>query len=324
MLKLHLQLFSDNLNKTTSPDLAVEMQTYYSDYLIDIAGPKLVHEQFGDKYPIPKNQGKTVQLRKYKPLDKATDPITEGVTPAGNKLTVEAVTGEIMQYGDFIQMTDMLQLTALDNNVVQATKLLGAQAGRTLDTITREILNTGTNVYYAGGKTSRAALDQNCKVSVDLIYQVATKLKTNNADPVDDCYVAIIHPHAAYDLMKDERWIDAHKYVNPKNIYTGELGKIGGVRFVESSDAKIWTGTGCPSGLAVYSTLVFGAHAYGVTEVTGGGLQHIVKQLGYGDDPLNQRSSCGWKATRAVELLVDEYMIRIESCSSYSDSAASN
>jgi N4-gp56 family major capsid protein len=45
-------------------------------------------------------------------------------------------------------------LTAIDNNLVQATKLLGQQAGRTLDTITREELNGGTNVIYSGGATA--------------------------------------------------------------------------------------------------------------------------------------------------------------------------
>ena len=75
---------------------------------------------------------------------------------------------------------------------------------------------------------------------------------------------------------------------------------------------------------AVFGTLVLGAHAYGVTELEGGGLEHIVKQLGYGDDPLNQRASVGWKGMRAAERLVEQYMVRIESLSSYSASAAAN
>ena len=70
--------------------------------------------------------------------------------------------------------------------------------------------------------------------------------------------------------------------------------------------------------------LVLGAHAYGDTMIEGGGLEHIVKQLGYGEDPLNQRSACGWKATKAAKRLVEEYMVRIESCSSYSSEVAAN
>ena len=136
-----------NIQKTT--DLSAEMKTYYEKRLIDLASPKLVHDQFGDKYPIPRNGGKSIEFRKYSPLDKATAPITEGVTPDGNSLSVSTVTAEVQQYGDWIGMSDMLDMTAIDNNVVQVTKLLGSQAGRTLDTVTREELVGGTNVLFA-------------------------------------------------------------------------------------------------------------------------------------------------------------------------------
>ena len=100
------------------------------------------------------------------------------------------------------------------------------------------------------------------------------------------------------------------------------------IRFIETSEAKIWKDDTCPANgsgrYAVFGTLVLGAHAYGVTELEGGGLEHIVKQLGYGDDPLNQRASVGWKGMRAAERLVEQYMVRIESLSSYSASAAAN
>ena len=119
--------------------------------------------------------------------------------------------------------------------------------------------------------------------------------------------------------------MDIHKYSDPESIFKGEIGSIGNVRFVKSTEAKIWKDDTCPSGLAVFSTLVIGAHAYAVTDVTGGGLQHIVKQLGYGDDPLNQRASVGWKAVRTAEILTNEYMVRIESCSpTYSEKTSAN
>lgn len=327
LLKLKLQLFATQttLLNAVGNDLSPEMKTYYEKRLLDLAEPKLVHDQFADKYPIPKGGGKTIEFRKYSPLAKALTPITEGVTPAGNKLNVSTITATVNQYGDFIQLSDVLELTAIDNNVVQATKLLGSQAGRTLDTITREVLAGGTNVMYAGGKTSRASLAATDKITVDLLFKAKAQLAAMNCEPVDDCYVAIVHPYVAYDLMRDEEWIDAHKYTTSENIYKGEIGKMGGIRFIESTEAKIWKGGSSePSGLAVFGVMVLGRNAYGVTEVTGGGLQHIVKPLGYGDDPLNQRSSCGWKAIKTAERLVEEYMLRIECCSSYSATANAN
>lgn len=319
MFTLNLRLFDTQV--TTQESLSAEMKTFYEKALIQTAEPKLVHDMFADKYDIPANNGKTIEFRKYSPLAKATTPLTEGVTPAGNGLSVSVITSTVKQYGDYIKLSDMLDLTAIDKNVAQSTKLLGSQSGRTLDSITREIINAGTNVIFAakgdGTKVmTRKTLDATCALSVDTIYRAAAQLESMNADGVDDeSFVAIIHPYVAYDLMRSEEWIDAHKYATPENIYKGELGKIGNVRFVKSTEAKIWKDETCPSGLAVFSTLVLGAHAYAVTDVTGGGLQHIVKQLGYGEDPLNQRASVGWKATKTAEILTQEYMVRIESCS---------
>ena len=336
-MKLELQMFADastqlqNTTKTTG--MSAEMKTYYEKRLIDQAEPALVHDQFGDKYPIPANGGKTIEFRKYDSLPKATTPLTEGVTPDGKALNVTTITAEVKQYGDWVPITDTLQLTAIDNNIVQATKIIASQAGRTMDSVVRDILAGGTNVIYApkvadGVETevkSRADLDGTSQLTSKLIMKAATQLKAMNADPIGESYVAIIHPYVSYDLRNDPAWIDVHKYAQPDEIYNGEIGKLHGVRFVETSEAKIWKDTGCPAGLAVFATLILGAHAYGTTEIEAGGLEHIVKQLGYGDDPLNQRASVGWKAHKTAERLVEQYMVRIESCSKeYSGIAAAN
>lgn len=337
-LKLDLQMFAtastQNQNATSASGMSAEMKTFYEKRLIDQAEPALVHDQFGDPYPIPANGGKNIEFRKYDSLPKATTPLTEGVTPDGQTMNVSTVTAEVKQYGGWVPITDTLQLTAIDNNIVQATKIIASQAGRTLDTIVRDVLAGGTNVIYApkigeGGAetavTSRATLDATCQLTSDLIARAATQLKAMNADPIGTSFVGIIHPYVAYELRRDPDWIDVHKYAQPDEIYNGEIGTLHGVRFVETREAKIWKGTGCPAGLAVFSTLILGAHAYGSTEIEGGGLEHIVKQLGYGDDPLNQRASVGWKAHKTAERLVEQYMVRIESCSArYSATAEAN
>ena len=337
-MKLDLQMFAtastQNQNTTGASGMSAEMKTFYEKRLIDQAEPALVHDQFGDPYPIPANGGKNIEFRKYDSLPKATTPLTEGVTPDGQTMNVSTVTAEVRQYGGWVPITDTLQLTSIDNNILQATKIIASQAGRTLDTIVRDVLAGGTNVLYApkigeGGAetavTSRATLDATCQLTSDLIARAATQLKAMNADPIGTSFVGIIHPYVAYDLRRDPDWIDVHKYAQPDEIYNGEIGTLHGVRFVETSEAKIWKGTGCPAGLAVFSTLILGAHAYGSTEIEGGGLEHIVKQLGYGDDPLNQRASVGWKAHKTAERLVEQYMVRIESCSArYSATAEAN
>ena len=319
-LMYNLQLFAGemNTNVTTSEGLSKDMKTYYSDYLIDNAIPKLVHDQFGQKHPIPKNGGKTIEFRKYSPLGKALTALTEGVTPDGQSLNMSTVEATVAQYGGYITLSDMLLLTAIDNNLVQATKLLGAQAGATLDTITREVLNGGTNVIFAGGKESRTALDATSLLTVDDIKKAVRTLKNQNAEQINGAWVGIIHPDIAYDLTNDPAWKDVKTYSDPNDIYEGEIGKIFGVRFVETTEAKIWAGAG-NGGRAVYSTLILGDNAYGTTEISGGGLEHIVKQLGSAGtgDPLNQRATAGWKATKVAERLVENYMVRIESASTF-------
>lgn len=317
--KYNLQLFAEmNTNITSSEGLSKEMKTYYSDYLIDNAIPKLVHDQFGQKHPIPKNGGKTIEFRKYSPLPKLTTPLQEGVTPDGQSLNMSTVEATVAQYGGYITLSDMLLLTAIDNNLVQATKLLGAQAGATLDTITREVLNGGTNAIFAGGKEARGDLDATSLLTVDDIKKAVRKLKSQNAEQISGSWVGIIHPDIAYDLTNDPAWKDVKTYSDPADIYEGEIGKIFGVRFVETTEAKIWAGAGS-GGRAVYSTLILGDNAYGTTEISGGGLEHIVKQLGSAGtaDALNQRATAGWKATKVAERLVENYMVRIESASTF-------
>ena len=109
----NIQKFADAQTQTTLlPGLSAQMKTYYELSLLDNAEPNLVHNQFGDEYDIPKRGGKTIEFRKYDPLPKALTPITEGVTPKGNKLNVTTVTATVAQYGDYIQLSDMLDLTA--------------------------------------------------------------------------------------------------------------------------------------------------------------------------------------------------------------------
>lgn len=325
LIFINLQLFADlNTNVTGDTGLSVENKTFYDMTLIDEASPNLVHDQFGQKRPIPKNGGKKIEFRKFASLPKALTALTEGVTPDGKKLSVTAIEATVAQYGDYIVQSDILELTTIDNTIVEATKILGRQAGLTLDTITRNVLQSGTNVFYcpkADGTevSARGDLDNTCKLTVDVVNRVVAILRANNAPKINGDYVAIIHPYVSYDLRSDPAWVEAHKYATPENIYEGEIGKIGGVRFVETSEAKIYDG-------GVFGCLFLADGAYGITEITGGGLQTIIKQKGSAGtaDPLDQRSSIGWKAIKTAEILVQPYMMRVECKSAFSGDAEAN
>ena len=395
-------------------DLSAEMKTFYDKALIELATPNLIHDQFGQKRTIPKNGGKSVEFRSFSNLPKATTALTEGVTPTGNKLNVKSIVCTPEQYGDYIELSDVFELTSVDNTVVEATRKLADQAGRTLDTVVRNELNGGTNVMFCpiigddGNETvvrARNKLAKGATLTVKEVYKAAAELKAMNAPKIDGYYVGIIHPYVAYDLMQDagDRWLNVGEYATPEGRFIGEIGCVGGVRFVESSEAKIFaTGTidgrssfkvvnaeessmfivvegtlqemefyptvkirigdeecyvertekgndeghttlfidrmlsqtypkgsevvvigAAKDGNSVFSTLILGADAYGVTELEGG-IENIVKQKGYGNDPLNQRSSVGWKASKCAKRLVEEYMIRIESVSDFAPNAQEN
>ena len=408
LIPISLKYF-DNTNTTLDQDLSVQMKTFYSRYLIVLAEPNLVHDQFGQQHDIPANGGKTIEFRKFDNLPKATKPLVEGVTPHGRKMASSGIYATVNQFGDYIELSDTLMLTAIDNNLVQATKILASQAGRTLDTITREVLAGGTNVQYGDGtKKTRAALvggeaSGNDYLTVKDIRMAVRTLKVMDAPKINGDYADIIHPSCEYDIMDDPAWQAPHQYVDTENIYANEIGRIAGVRFSETTEAKIFhaedlteaardltvasyaskvitvaeaitadeatalvgrkiinggevmeisaaaagaagsatitvkdTPTHTPTaaekvypgeagakGRDVYATLIMGDNAYGVTKITGGGLQHIVKQLGSAGtaDPLNQRATAGWKAYKTAARLVEQYLVRIETCSTFEDGA---
>lgn len=340
-INLNLHLFDNHVNVTTDKrtegqsyptynDLSAEMKTYYDMTLIDEAGPLLVHDQFGQKRPIPQGSGKIIEFRKFATLPKALTPLTEGVTPDGKRLEVTSVTAEVSQYGDYITQSDILELTAIDNTIVEATKLLGKQAGLTLDTVTRNILNSGLNASFASKSSGaavseRTGLDATCELTVKDVRKAVAKLKGQNAPKINGAYAGIIHPYVSYALMNDPEWKYPHQYKDTTNLYENEIGMVAGVRFVESTEAKVWRTSGS-SPHAVFSTLIMGEGAYGVTEISGGGLQTIVKQKGSAGtgDPLDQRSSVGWKAIKTAELLVPQYLVRVESCVADFDNTAEN
>ena len=338
-LELNLQLFADVVNTTASNadgnNLTAEMKTYYANYLLKLMQANLVHTQFGKKDSIPKNGGKTIEYRMFSAFPKVTKALTEGVTPEGAPLNVTTYSKTLEEFGAYSTHTDTLVLTAIDNIISEATEKHAENAVLTLDTITRNELNAGTNVVYAAKDgvrvVSRAALTAEHKLTYNDVAYMATMLKRNNAPKIDGSYIAIIHPDVAQDIMLDERWIDVQKYKNPENVYNGEIGKLHNVRFIESTEAlctKEGVDLGSGKGKAgVYSTLFLGKDAYHVIDVAGAGVEIIVKPAGSAGtaDPLNQRSTVGWKVPMfGAKRTTEQYIWRFESGSSLSDVAIPN
>ncbi len=349
MIPMMLQLFADAgtlvnttqnyVNAYTGAETGFEgentlsstMKTYYDTELLENAKAEFIHEQFARRQSLPKGRGKIVEWRKWNTLKDAT-ALTEGVIPTGQKMGQSSMSQAITQYGTYVTVSDQLELHAIDPVILGATEELGASAGSTQDKLVRDVIAAGTNVQYcakvtdgaATEVTSRAGLSVDAKLTPTEVNKAVTTLKKLKAPRINGKYVAIIHPSVSFDLRESEGWIEAHKYAATTELFNGEIGELHGCRFVESTEAKVWTGEGCPAGLAVYATTFLGKDAYGIIDPEGGNLQMIIKDKSQVGGPLNQFSTIGYKFSGATKILYQDRMVRVESCGAYSDTDEAN
>lgn len=301
-------------NMTTSSALSAGMQTYYNRELLRTFEPNLVHLQFGDEHRMPPHSGLVMNMRKLIPLETNTKALSEGDPGESVMLAETEVTVQLQQYGEYARCTDKLDLTHLDMDIMRRTKLFGDAGARSIDAVVREELAKCSNVIYAGGKASRAKLTAADKLTSRELRKAVKTLKKNHAQTFGGYYVAIIGPDTMYDLQEDEAFVKVSQYQDKENIYTGEVGRLFGVRLVETTEAKIFEGTGA-DGADVASVIVLGQYAYGVTSLKGAKPRVIVKPAGSAGtaDPLDQISTVGWKMDGfGAKLLQPEYAVRIE------------
>lgn len=311
---------------TTTTQVPAGVQAFYDRNLLERAVPSLVHDMFGQRRNIPKNNSLTIKFRRYNALAANVTPLTEGVTPAGKQLGVTDITATLAQLGDFVTLTDLVNMTVEDAVITEATDVLGDQAGDSVDQYIRDILNTGTNVYYAAAVAGRVNVA--AAPSVADVKAIITALKGQNAKPhtqliqgsnktntypIRPSFWAITHTDKIEDYEDLAGWKGVEEYASQGTVDVNEAGALkNGVRFIQTTNAKVFTGAGA-LGVDVYSTLIFGKDAYGVVSLKGQrNVETIVKPLGSGDDPLNQRATVGWKALVTAKILNDNHMMRYE------------
>ena len=306
---------------TTTSGISPSMQSYYDRKMLEHAKTQFVFANYAQKHSIPKNNGKTVQFRRWTlfTADPTTQTLTEGTTPTAQNLAMSAITATVKQYGAYVEVSDLLDLTAIDNVISDSSELLGEQLGNVLDMIVRDAMSATTNIQYADGKTSDNDITAAQKLTVGEIRKAVRTLKKNKARKFTrkggkPHYICIVDPDAVYDLQSDSLWQDVSKYSNAEQIYDGELGKMFGVVFIETTNAKIVQNTANPK-YGVHQTFVFGADSYGVVDVTGqGAIKAIVKPHGSSGtaDPLDQRATVGAKVTAfAACVLNSDWLVSI-------------
>lgn len=313
---------------TTTTQVSHAVNNFYNKKLLERAVPALVHDMFGQLKDIPANNTNVIKFRRYGALSAATTALTEGTTPSSTQLSVTDISATVSQYGAWVEVTDWLSMTTLDPVWTEMAALLGEQAGDSVDQIVRDPLHTGTSVRYAGGQTARGNVTSSDIPAAADIKKIVRTLKGNNArkltqrvapdrgygtSPVDATFIGIVHPNTTYDLKGLTGFIPVQDYASKADLMPHEIGALDEVRFVESTNAKVFSSAGASS-IDVYSTIIMGANAYGVTRIGGNALVNIRKELGSAgtSDPLNQLGSSGWKATVVSKILNDDFIVRYE------------
>lgn len=325
---------------TTITQVPPGVQAFYDRNLLARAQPADVHGRFGQKRPLSKRNGNQIKFRRYSQLAVASTPLTEGVTPAGSSLAVTDLTATLAQYGDFVTLTDLVSMTNQDAVVTETTDVLGDQAGTTIDQARRDVLVAGTNVAYANGVANRAAT--NIKVQAADLDKLIRFLKVQNAKYIKDAimpsqnvgtgsirsaFIGLVHPDVEFDLENITGYRSVSDYGSQEGVIADEIGAYKNIRFVSSTNCKIFAGGGAAgttvyknngTNFDVYVSLFFADNAYGISNLSGEAMSTYVKALGSAGtaDPLEQRSTVGWKATTTTKILNDSWMIRLESAAS--------
>jgi N4-gp56 family major capsid protein len=335
-------------------DISPRTAAYVVKNLLKRAVPYMVIEKFGQQYPIPLNSTRNARFRRYF-LSGATGsagdgvassnfftplsmtPLLEGVTPQGLKLDYKDYIVQLNQYGDFIQITDVVEDTHEDPILSEATEILSESAAQTFEAIRYNVLKAGTNVFY--NPTSRVLT--NGAITLALQRQITTALNRQNAkfitsivssnpnfrtEPVEAAYVALIHPDCETDVRSMAGFIPTKQYgtVTP---WENEIGAVERVRYLTSTvfvpfpDAATSSTKGVfrsTSGTYsdVYPMLFLARDAYGIVPLRGRDslTPTVVNPKPAAGDPLGQRGSVGWKAWQAAVILQDAFMARAEVC----------
>ena len=297
--------------QTVDGAIVVENAVFYNKNLLKRLKAQLKWAKYLQKKSAPKKSGDTISYRRFESLKPTEDPLAEGVTPDGKKLVVTEVKSIVKQYGDYVTISDKFDKVGIDPVLTETSDILGEMAGVLLDNKAKECLTTGTNVVYSGGKTERTAITADDKLTGNDIKLAVKILKKANVKPINGYFIGYIDPDAAFDLPNDTLWQDISKYNGGTQIMEGEIGKLHGVRFIETSNEKVVEGT-----VNVHATVIIGQDCAGITDIEGSSKpEMIVKDFGSAgtDDPLNQRATAGYKTLFDVTRLQELAIVRIES-----------
>ena len=315
-------------DNTTTVEVPAGVNNFYVRTMLKAARPLLVHTRWAQTKNIPRNNSLVIKFRRYSLLSVSTTALTEGVTPTGKQLSVTNITGTVKQYGDFVTLSDLLVFSTLDPILTETADLLGQQMGNSIDQLTRDVVLAGTTVQFASTATSRGTVSAAMKFTKAEATEAVRTLQNNdakpmttmvnpstgfNTQPINRAFIGIISPSTLFDLKDVVGFIRVEEYPNQSNVMEGEVGALDDIRFVLTTNAKVFSAAGS-SGNDVHATLILAKDYYAISAINGEAAKNIIKPLGSAGaaDPLDQRQTSGWKITHVTIRLNENFAVRVE------------
>lgn len=296
--------------------------------------PHLILEKFGQSKPLPEKSSKVMKFRRYNALDATPAALTEGVTPAGQALTVTDVTATLVQYGSRVQISDVIADTHEDPVLQESMTLLGEQAAQMVEKMRFGVVKAGTNVLYSNGS---ARTDVNTVLTLVAQRKATRSLKRQNARPITTVvkstaawgtetvapgFIGLVHPDLESDIRTLVGFVPAEKY-GSMTPFESEIGKVEDVRYLSSTIFAPFADAGGTKGSMlsttgtsadVYPVLYLAANAYGIVALKGmySVTPMVVNPKPSDSDPLGQRGHVGWKSMQTAVILNDAFLARLE------------
>lgn len=258
-----------------SGQFQADIENYIADETLPLSRKQLVAYQFGDPLTLPKGRGTTYTATRYNRIPLPYAPLSEGVPPIGETMTIQQVSAVAQQWGDKVTLTDVSELTIKHPLFKKATELTGLQIAETLERNTFMALMGGTQVNYVNSRGSRGALVAGDVLDTQTVIRTDAALETLGAprflgDEQTDTkieadqggsrasenpramphYAALIHTLVVADFRQNPTVITAWSYSDLNRLYNYEAGEWSGIRFCKTNMVPFWTGVAQVNGSA--------------------------------------------------------------------------
>ena len=326
----------------TYGDISPRTAAFAAKKLLSRGQDMLVTERFGHFDPQGKKKSKVRKWRRYESLTPATTPLTEGTAPSGSSINYTDYTATLGQYGDWVQISDVIADTHEDPVLMEMMEVCGEQAAETIELLRISVLKAGTNVFYASGVANRAAVaapptrgdfrlvyrsfKRNKAMEIAKIIKAGPNIAT---EPVGKAYFAMGHTDLDSDIRGLTGFIPCEKYANSDKCLPGEIGKLENVRIILTNlfapfEAAGASGTTLLSGgvevtvaaaADVYPIIIVAKNAYGIVPLQGhNAVKPSVMNPGTvsKSDPLGQTGFVSWKTYQATAILNQSWIARLE------------